>query len=44
MQTFIYKILPKKKRRYFEVNFNVLWYNFKVGKENLNIIENPKDE
>ena len=35
MKTFIYKIIPKEKRIFFEVDFGVIWSNIQVGKENL---------
>ena len=38
----IYKILLKEKRRGFEVDFDVVWSTIQVGKEKLNMIENPK--
>ena len=42
MQKFIYKTLPKKKRRDFEVDFDVVWSNIQMGKEKLNPTKNPK--
>ena len=43
MQTFISKFLPKK-RRSVEVNFDVIRSTIQVGKEKLNLIQNPKEE
>ena len=42
MQTFMYKIIPGKKRRVVEVDFNVIWSTIQVGKEKLYIIQNPE--
>ena len=44
MQTFIYKIIPKKRRIVSEVEFDVVWHTIQVGKEKLNLIEIPKYE
>ena len=44
MQISIYKITPRKNRRGFEVDFDVVWSKNSGGKEKLNQIENPKDE
>ena len=44
MQTFIYKLLSRKKRRGVEVEFYVIWSTIQVGKEKLNLIQNPKEE
>ena len=45
MQKFIYKTpLPPKKKRIFEVEFNVIWSIIHVGNEKLNLTENPKDK
>ena len=43
MQNFIYKILPEKKRG-VEVDFGVIWLTIQVGKEKLNLVQNPKEE
>ena len=42
MQTFIYKLIPKKKRRGVEVEFYVIWSTIKVGKEKLDLIKKTK--
>ena len=44
MQAFIYKTPPKKNRRGFEVYVGVIWSTIQVGKEKINLIENPKYE
>ena len=43
MQTFIYKLLPKI-RRGVEVDLYVILSTIQVGKEKLNLIQNPKEE
>ena len=43
MQTFIYKLLPKK-RRGVEVDFDMIWSTIQVGKEKLDLIQKPKEE
>ena len=44
VQTFIYKILLKRKRRGVEVDLDVIWLTIQVGKEKLNLIQKLKEE
>ena len=44
IQIFIYRVVPKKNRKDFEVNFDMVWYTIQAGKEKLNLIENTKNE
>ena len=44
MHMFIYNILPNKKERGFEVNFDVVWSMIQVGKDRHHITDKPKDE
>ena len=43
IQTFICKILPRKNRRVFKVDFDLFFPNNQVSKEKLIIIEKTKD-
>ena len=44
MQMLIYNILPKKKRKGSEVDFDVVRPKVWAGKEILHIMDKPKDE